>query len=391
MSTGRVAAFPLGAALTRGALEADLHGATASLRGAEPVSWVPELNGWLVTRRDLIVEVLDDSARFTVEDPRFAVGQVLGPNMLSLDGEEHRRHRSPFEDRFKMSSVRARLADVVDHHAGTIAAALAPDGAAELRARFAAPLAVHVVREALGLVGVDTVTLLSWYDEIVAAVSKASDGEVQAHVRPSVVDDLGDRVSATIDEGSSLLAAAAGPLSSDEVISNAGVLLFGGIETSETMTANVLFHLLSHPTALEDVRADPDLVVRAIDESLRLEPPVIQLDRFATADAELAGVTIKRGDFVMLSVAGANRDPEFYPDPDRFDVHRPNARTHLAFARGPHVCLGMHLARVEARAAVAAVFRWLPGLRLDGPVEMTGSVFRKPSQVPAAWEASVLS
>jgi cytochrome P450 len=109
------------------------------------------------------------------------------------------------------------------------------------------------------------------------------------------------------------------------------------------------------------------------------------LDRFATNDLELGGVGISAGDFVMVSVAGANRDPSFFPDPDRFDVTRPNVRSHLTFAQGPHHCVGLHLARVETRAALAVAFARLPGLHLTGRVNIEGTVFRKPAAVPVAW------
>ena len=110
---------------------------------------------------------------------------------------------------------------------------------------------------------------------------------------------------------------------------------------------------------------DPGLLPNAIEESLRLEPAAAMVDRYATADVELAGAAIRRGDLVSVSVAAANRDPSAFPDPDRFDVRRENARQHLAFARGPHVCIGMHLARLEAHTAVGRLLDRLPGLRLD--------------------------
>ena len=88
--------FPLGAAITLDQLDTDPYPALARLRDHEPVSWVPVLDGWLVTRRDLCIEVMRDAARFTVDDPRFSTAQVVGPSMLSLDGDEHRRHRDPF-------------------------------------------------------------------------------------------------------------------------------------------------------------------------------------------------------------------------------------------------------------------------------------------------------
>ena len=108
------------------------------------------------------------------------------------------------------------------------------------------------------------------------------------------------------------------------------------------------------------------------------------IDRYATADAELAGSPIKRGDLVRVSIAAANRDPATFPDPDRFDVRRDNAQRHLAFAHGPHVCIGMHLARLEAHTAVARVLA-LPGLRLAQPTRPRGLVFRKPPELRVRW------
>src|SRR5262249_4877628 len=140
-------------------------------------------------------------------------------------------------------------------------------------------------------------------------------------------------------------------LSTDEVVSNAAVMLFGGIETSEGMIANAVRHLLAHPDQLELVRSRPELLVNAIEESLRLEPAAANVDRYATVDTELGGAAIKKGDMVTISVAAANRDPDTFPDPDRFDVTRANAKLNSAFAAGPHVCIGMHLARLEAHTA----------------------------------------
>ena len=106
------------------------------------------------------------------------------------------------------------------------------------------------------------------------------------------------------------------------MISNAAVMLFGGIETTEGMIANAVLHLLSHPDQLALVKADRELLPNAIEESLRLEPAAAVVDRYATADVELAGAAIGRGELVRVSIAGANRDPAVFPHPDRFDVRR---------------------------------------------------------------------
>jgi cytochrome P450 len=169
------------------------------------------------------------------------------------------------------------------------------------------------------------------------------------------------------------------------------VLLFGGIETTEGMIANTLLHLLERPDALAAVRADSSRLDAAIEESLRLEPAAAVVDRYATADADLAGARIASGELVRVSIAGANRDPAVFSDPDGFDpgrFDRGGARGHLAFAHGPHVCLGVHLARLEARIALDTILRRLPALALDAarPSKIQGLVFRKPPTLWALWD-----
>jgi cytochrome P450 len=377
--------------LTLEELDSNLHAVLAGLRANEPVAWVPVLNGWLVTRRDLVIGMMRDPVTYTVDDPRFSTGQVVGPSMLSLDGPEHARHRAPFGDAFRLPEVRRRFEAFVHAEAGRLVTELAPRQAAELRRDLAGPLAVTVVAEALGLVDTDPGEVLGWYDEIVDAVSRASTGQVLTDARPPAVARLADHVRASAAIGDSLIADAARTLSIDEVVSNTAVLMFGGIETSEGMTANAFAHLLAEPANWAALVGDPGLVVNAVEESLRLEPAVVQVDRFATRDVEVAGARIRRGDFVMLSIAGANRDPAAYPDPDRFDIGRSNARTHLAFAHGPHACVGIHLAKLETRAALLAAIGGFPGLRPESPAPARGVVFRKPASVQVSWQRDPLT
>jgi cytochrome P450 len=183
-----------------------------------------------------------------------------------------------------------------------------------------------------------------------------------------------------------LLAAAAGAsagLSDDEVIANAAVLLFGGIETTEGMLANALYYLLTNEPVLAAVRAEPTLLAGVIEETLRLEPAAAVVDRYATREVELRGAQIKRDDLVRVSLSAANRDPETFAEPDRFNPLRPNLRSHVTFAQGPHVCLGLHLARLEAHLALEQLFARLPGLRLvdAAAARPRGLVFRKPEAV----------
>lgn len=400
--------FPLGAAISLADLDHDPHPWLARLRDTEPVSWLPALHGWLVTRHDLAVAVMRDSATFTVDDPRFTTARVVGPSMLSLDGPAHGRHRAGFTKGFGRREVHARLAAFVTAEADRLVAAMRPAGAADVRRSLAGPLAVAVVAEALGLGDTDPRTVLDWYAAIVGSVSAlagehssggtgAGSPDQVAVAGAEAFGSLSARLSAVIgstDGADSLLAAAArtGPdgavagLSTGEVISNAAVIMFGGIETTEGMISNVILHLLGNPSQLALVYADPGVIPNAVEESLRLEPAAAVVDRYATRDVTLGGAAIRRGDLVTVSLAGAGRDPAVFTDPGTFDLRRPNARLNLAFAHGPHFCLGAHLARLEAEAAVRAVLT-LPGLRLDPgrPAAPRGLVFRKPPELRVQW------
>ena len=388
-----MSAFPIGDAATLEELEADPHPLLARLREQEPVSWVPVLGAWLVTRRDLVLQAMRDPETFTVDDPRFSTAQVIGPSMLSLDGDAHSANRDPFARAFRLDAVRERFTEVVRVETDLLIDTFADDGHTELRRSVAGPLAVRVMIGALGLEQTPPQTVLGWYDAIVGAVTDITAGSAVPAAGSNAYAELAasiDRASAG-DADSSLVAAAAGVaggLSSEQVASNAAVLLFGGIETTEGMIANLVLHVLRDEAQRDLLLADPGLLPNAVDESLRLEPAAAVIDRYATRDAELGGVRIGRGDPVTLSIAGANRDPDSFADPDRFDVHRPNANRHVTFAHGPHVCLGMHLARLEAQTALRRLLERLPGLRLLDAHSSAprGLVFRKPPTLEVLWD-----
>jgi cytochrome P450 len=388
-------AFPLGAAVTLDQLDLDPHPALAALRELEPVSWLPTLEGWLVTRYDLAVHVMRDAETFTVEDPRFSTAQVVGPSMLSLDGEAHSRHRAPFAAPFRPRAVRERFAAAATDEADRLIDTFADDGAAELRRSFAGPLAASIMARALGLEQGEVGTMLGWYDAIVAAVTEVTAGHDIPISAGDAFDSLSERLEAVIAAGpeASLLGAAASreDLTTDQVVSNAAVLLFGGIETTEGMIANALVHLLEHPDVLAWIDHDRSRLDAALEETLRLEPAAAMVDRYATADVDLRDTQIRQGDLVRVSISAANRDPAVFPDPDRFHptrFDRPGTRGHLAFAHGPHVCLGVHLARLEARAALDVLLRRLPTLALDPSrlPRIQGLVFRKPRTLHAVWD-----
>ena len=393
--------FPVGAAVTADELAGpELHRVLARLRAAEPVSWVPSSGAWLITSRELVLAALRDPESFTVDDPRFTTGRVVGPSMLSTDGAAHRRHRRPWIAPFGRRTVDDRDGEPTRRLAAELVRELrnrAPGGTgsgdrgrAELRSQLAGPLAVATIARVLGLDEVlgpsSTAAIGRWYRDIVAGVESLTSGRA----RPEATG----RAVAALRE---VVAGSTSPLVVGRPFGDVAVVPFGAIETAEGMTANALLHLLSDAALTGRVRDDRSLIGPLIEESLRLEPAAAVVDRYATIDLAygLDRAPIGRGDPVVLSLAGANRDPAAFVDPDELRLDRlpaaePSGAGHLAFAAGPHACLGLHLARLETAAAVDAVLDELPGVGIDrrASTPPTGSVFRKPRAVVAHWSRS---
>ena len=280
-----------------------------------------------------------------------------------------------------------RFAGRVEAEARTIVDGLAPSGRAEVRRDLAGPLAVRVVAAALDLVDVEPGVVLGWYDEIVGAVDRVSaGGEIGEHAprrsgaRPSRRGHRrarGRRARAgRIDAGTD-----------GDRLERRG----DDVRRDRDQRGHDDLPVLARahaPEAIEGVATDRSLLTNAVEESLRLEPAAGRVDRYATEDVALGGAAIRRGDLVIVSLTAANRDPAVYEDPDHFDVRARTLAAHLAFAQGPHACVGLHLARLETEAALSRP-RSTPG-----PVcgSMTAPrhrrvVFRKPRSLPVVWDA----
>lgn len=404
-----------GAAITSEMLAGDPTQVFHEVRSTCPIVWAPALEAWVVTGYAEAVAIMRDAEHFTVDDPRFTTSAVLGRSMLSLDGKEHRHHRTPFVEPFGRRAVNRNYDELVRFEANRLVAALAPAGRGELRGGIAAPMAARTIVEVLGL-GIDPTVVLDWYRHISDGVVDLSDQRplstssrtAAADLLAALVDAMGSagaphdrhRSGDSVDHTLLTRIAESSELPSDVLAPSAAVVLFGAIETSEGMIANVLWHLLTHPDRLIEVAVDRHLIGKAVEESMRLEPAAALLERYATSDVEIVAtsasgadttLTIGAGDPVMICLNAANRDPRQFPQPDRFDLHRPNAHRQLAFAQGPHACLGAHLARAEAAAVLNAVLDRLPGIALD-PVHTTpprGRVFRKPDRLTATWPGVV--
>lgn len=418
----RATRFPLGARVDIEALADDPYPIFHELRRTEPVTWAPALEMWLLTGRDDVVRVLADWERFTTDSPVSTIRDIFGSNMLTTDGDEQIRYKRCFIGPFRRGKLEENLLEtvqgVLDELMGDLEAGSGGSGAhpgrADLRARIARPLSVRSIGRVLGLPDEDGPRLLRWYDHFAAALEnfagepavraagKGAAREFRDYVTPFLGGERavppGSMIAALRSErdpyrpGRGARRGRGDPLSESEMVANLLLVLFGGIETTESMIGNAFWAVLSHPEVAERLAAECSreggpLLTGVIEESMRWEPAVQSCMRFATEDVEIRGVPIARGETVHCLLGAANRDPAHFPDPDRFDPGRPNARDHLAFGAGRHFCLGASLARIEAEQALARIFGGLRGLRLDPerPSRPYGHEFRTPPTVWVRW------
>lgn len=356
----RAEQFPIGAAISVDELTDSPYAALARLREHESVSWIPALDAWWVTRRDLALLAMQDADTFTVADDRFTTARILGTSMLNLDGPEHERHRSAFVAPFRPKFVR----EVLEQRIAVSANRLWADtisGSGDLRTGVAGPLAVETILDLMGLDDVAPAEVLSWYSAFSHAITALTIGEevppetnetltrLKSYVEEAMVDGDAGVITDLVSDGA---------LERGEIPAAVAVVLFGAIETSEAMTSNAFWHLLTHPEAWDRLRSDRALIPNAVNESLRLEPAATWIDRYTTCDVEFGGVAIPAGDLVSISLLAANRDPDVFNDPDAFDLDRPNLAQHVTFVKGPHACIGLHVARAETYAAIEAALEW---------------------------------
>jgi cytochrome P450 len=388
--------FPLGASIEFADLEQHARAdALDRLRAGEPVSWIPALGGWLVTDYTLVRDVLGRKSDFTVWAEPNLVRASLGVMMLTSDPPDHDRQRLPFDEPFRMRAVRERFEAPVTGRVGRLLDELAPRGECELAHDFAAPFAIGVAGDILGLSLDDIPRIQGFYEAFAGAMTYDGDPEPQrrADVARTAFSEILqaelDRARATPDGSITSVVAndpAAG-LEDAEIVAQLRVILFGAIETIESMVLNAVLLLLQHPAELQAVRAEPELLPNAVEEGMRLIPPVAFIERWTSRPTALGGIELGEGEFVGMSTLAAGRDPAVFDDPLRFDVRRENARHHLAFSFGVHHCLGFNMARLQGTIAVGAILDRLDGLELVAAPEPYGFAFRRPYELRLRWRA----
>ncbi|MEN3340882.1 MAG: hypothetical protein V7644_286 [Actinomycetota bacterium] len=387
----------VGTEITVEHLEADPYPIYEQLRAEAPVCLVESVGLWLVTRWEDVQYVDKKPELFTGDTEPSTLRRTFGPNLLASEGAYHDRIRTLIYPWFRVGAIGEYPDKVIAPVAHELVDALVARGEADLVSQFAEPLSARVLKRALGLPDVAEETLRRWFVELATgaanfegdpqkqAVADRASQEVDETLAPVIErlerepdDTLLSSMVNTEFEGERLTRA--------EVQSNLKVMIVGGLQATTDLIALSLWAILSHPDQLEEVRADPKLVDPAIEEAARWHSPVGTSTRQATRDVELAGVKLERGALVAAVLASANRDERNWTDPERYDIHRGEG-SHLAFATGPHLCIGARLGRYEARTAWRVLLERLPSLRLDParPTEISGWEFRSPHHLHVQW------
>ncbi|MFF0491749.1 cytochrome P450 [Nocardia sp. NPDC003482] len=327
-------------------------------------------NRWGVRAPDSF-EVPRPLQRLTERNP-LPPNPVEPPSMLVIDPPDHTRMRRPVTSAFTPRAI-ARLRARVESVTEELLAALPAGGSADLVATYASQVPIAIISEMLGFPDDSRDLFLEWGDAMSPLLDVGLSWRTyqQAMRSMKVMNTyLDDHIARLRREpGEDILSSlvTAGELDDRELKASASLLMGAGFETTVNLIGNGVVQLLTHPDQLARLREDPDLWPNAIEEILRFDPPVQTTARTAlTDDIELNGVRLRKGHTVVISLAGANRDPKVFEDPTRFDVTRPNAKEHLTFSSGIHVCLGASLARMEGVYALQALFDRFPDLRLAG-------------------------
>ena len=378
----------------------------ARLRREAPLAWYEPWSAWIVTRHADVDALLRDRrlGRVIAERPKgvdpshapFAA--IQEGSLLEIEPPDHTRVKQAVHDVFTPKHVRAlqgRIEVLVDGLLDALGARAVRE--ADLLVDFAEPIPVTVIADLLGVPDADRGALLPWSKALIGmfepertplmeAAAVAAAAEFAGYVRHLMAvkraapgEDLISRMVAMHD-------ADGARLSEGEVVANAILFLNAGHEAVVNVIGNGLLALLRHPDQLARLRADMDLLRPAIEEMMRFEGPLQFFERTVLEDLTFRGIAWPRGTKLVLYYAAANRDPDVFEEPDRFDVGR-HPNPHLAFGLGLHYCIGAPLARLELGVAIGALLRRFPELRLVGPepTYVPKNVFRYLSALRVAY------
>ena len=387
----------LGERITLEQLERDPYPIYARLRDGEPVSWVPAVQLWLVTRFDDVRHVDVTPDIFTAATDPSTLNRTMGVNMLGSEGPDQERIRRVVEPPFRPREVEKRSGAAIPRLANELIDGFERRGTSDLFREFADPMSVRSLQSILGLEDVPWQDLLRWNEGLMPGLANFEGDSAKQQPADEASAEMGDAIEVVLDRlartpDESVLSwmlhrEGDDSMSREEIVANTKLMLSGGLQEPRDLIALVVWALGLHPEQLEEVYSDRSLIKAAVEETLRWAGPVGTSTRQTTQSTTIAGVPLPEGALVGAVLSSANRDPSRYADADRFDIHRKEGR-HLAFAAGAHFCLGAWFGRHLARASLEVLLDRLPGLRLDPerPPTLRGWEFRAPDSMWVAWD-----
>ena len=342
---------------------------------------------------DEVVSVLRDNETYSSSVYEGVMGMVMGRTILQMDEPEHRSVRALVAGSFRSKMLERWEEDLVALVVNELIDAFADRGRSDLVRDVTFNFPVQVIARILGLPREDYPRFQRWALEITSVAANWDRGiAASAALRDYFVDVMAERRATPGDDLISDLVRAevdGKHLDDEEICSFLRLLLPAGVETTYRASGSLLLALLNDRTQFDALYGDRSLFAQAFEEALRWEPPVTVILRRATRDTELAGVAIEKGADIGLLIGAANRDERKYTDPDTYDMFRAQ-RQHVGFGFGVHVCLGMHLARMESRVAINTLFDRLGPFTLDPdavPPHIEGLAFRSPLSLPVVFQA----
>ena len=297
---------------------------------------------------------------------------VSPPSMLVINPPDHTKMRKPVAAAFTPRAI-GRLRERVESVTAELLDALPANGSTDLVSAYASQVPIAIISEMLGFPDHERERFLSWGDAASPLLDIGLSWRTTRAASQALnkMDAYLDRHIARLrrDPGEDILSGlvSAGELDDRELKATATLLMGAGFETTVNLISNGVALLSDHPEQLARLREQPDLWPNAVEEILRFDAPVQKTARIADRDVDMAGVSVPAEGTVVLLLAGANRDPKVFDDPHRFDITRANAKEHLTFSSGIHVCLGASLARMEGAYALRSLFERFPDLQLAGP------------------------
>ncbi len=365
----------------------------ARLRAEDPVHWSPAMKAWIITRHADVKNVALNNRQISADrltpffktNPEYQRGSIdslvryLNHWMVFRDPPDHTRLRRLFNKAFtptSVSNLRPSIENIVAHLIDGMEAKARRGETVDYITDFAYPLPASVIMDLLGVPRADLERVKVWSDDIalfIGTAQVAGNKYLRAESGAKAMSDyfrslVEARTAEPHDDMISHLVLARDDrdaLTTDEIIGTCILLLFAGHETTTNLIGNGFLYSMRHREQWERLVADPSLAGSAVEEYLRYDGPSGALARVAAADLELGGKTIREGQRLFAFMNSANRDPEAFADPDRFDIGRePNV--HLTFGHGIHFCLGAPLARLEAQIAATRLAERLPDVRLSG-------------------------